>query len=69
VPSEWTDEDQQLAWLNAIDRANREGKLAAGLPYTRQQLRNIAEIVKNDLESYQPKALPQRNPADARRQS
>jgi hypothetical protein len=55
---EWDDEDQQVALLNTIDRANREGKLTADLPFPRQQRYKIYEAVRDDLESYQPATLP-----------
>jgi hypothetical protein len=58
VAVEFAGEDQQTAWLNALDRAINDAKLTVDFPFTRKQLRRIVEIVKDDLGSYQPDTLP-----------
>jgi hypothetical protein len=58
VAVEFTEEDQQTAWLNLIDKAINEAKLSVEFTFTRKQLHRIVDIVYDDLRSYQPPRLP-----------
>jgi hypothetical protein len=57
VAVEFAGEDQQTAWLNALDRAINDATLTVEFSFSRKQLRRIVEIVEDDLESYQPATL------------
>jgi hypothetical protein len=57
VAVEFAGEDQQTAWLTALDKAINDATLTVDFPFTRKQLRRIVDTVYDDLGSYNPATL------------